>query len=307
MKLAELVKSEKGAITIIMAAAMVVLAGMMALVTDAGLLYLNQTKMTNALDSAVLAGVQELPEHSELAIEVALDYAEANGLDPSEVTFDLNLDDYVLTGQATRNVNLLFARVLGFNNTDVSAQSKAKISSLSAATGILPFGVLAYEYSFGEEIILKSGGGESFYPGWYGALRLGGNGAPVYYTNIINGYPGTVRIGDVIDVEGGVMSNRTKQGINERINACKHTPKCTCEGFVEGCPRLIIIPMVTVEGKNPENVEVVGFGAFLIDQYVAGQGNECQVKGSFVRYMTSGEADDNLNTHFGVYSAKLCR
>lgn len=308
MKFARLLKEEKGAVTVLMAAAMVALIGIMALVTDAGLLYLNQVKIENALDSAVLAGVQELPDDSEEVIEVAIAYAEQNGIDPDEVEFQLELDQdqgYILTGQATRKVDLFFARVLGFDDADVSAQSKARISSLSAARGILPFGVLAEEYEYGEEITLKTGGGNSFYPGWYGALRLGGNGANVYYDNIVNGYSGKVRIGDIIPLENGVMSNKTKTGINGRINNCKHVPRCTSEKYVEGCPRIIIIPMIKAVGDNPNSVEVVGFAAFLLDALVPGQGNECEVTGKFIRYVTSGEGD-GIND-YGVYTGHLCR
>ncbi len=306
MKLAELVKSEKGAITIIMAAAMVALAGMMALVTDAGLLYLNQTKMTNALDSAVLAGVQELPEHSELAIEIAYDYAVQNGLDPSEVTFDLNLDDYVLTGQATRNVNLFFARILGFNDTDVSAQSKARITSLSEVEGVVPFGVLAQTYTYGEEIILKSGPANNLFPGWFNALSLGGTGADAYRKNIAEGYTGAIKIGQFLPFEEGNMSGPTKQGVKDLIDLCKHVPQCTFQLYKDDCPRIAIVPLLKVEGTNPTGGEVLGFGAFFVDSYV-GSGNESEVKGTFIRYVVPGKADSILNTDYGVYSAQLCR
>lgn len=307
MRIAKLLSEEKGAVTILTAAALVALIGIAALVTDAGLLYLNEAKIENALDSAVLAGVQELPDNSELAIETALDYALQNGLDPDEVEIELELDQdqgYILTGQATRKVDLFFARVLGFNDTDVSARSRAKISSLSAATGILPFGVFAADYGYGEEISLKTGGGNSFYPGWYGALSLGGNGADVYYNNIVNGYSGKIKIGDIIPLENGVMSNKTKTGVNGRINACKHVPRCTSEKFVEGCPRIIIIPMIKAIGEKPKDVEVVGFAALLLDK-VLGQGNECEVTGRFIRYVTSGEGE-GIND-YGVYTGHLCR
>lgn len=306
MIIKKLLKGEKGAVTVLMAAAMVALVGIMALVTDAGFLFLNRTKMSNALDCAVLAGVQELPEGPDKAIQTALSYAQNNGLASDEVIFDLNLENYVLTGQATRNVDLFFARVLGFSDADVFAQSKARITTISEVEGIAPFGVLAQNYTYGEEIILKSGPTDNLFPGWFNALSLGNTGGDAYRKNIANGYSGAVKIGQFIPFENGNMSGPTKQGIKDLTSRCNHIPQCTFHSYNDNCPRIIIVPLLKIEGTTPVGGEVLGFGAFFVDSYV-GTGNENEVKGSFIRYVVPGKADETLNTDYGVYSAQLCR
>jgi Flp pilus assembly protein TadG len=76
-----LINSEKGSVLVLVAAALISFTAFTAIVTDAGLLYLNHIKLVNALDSAVLAGVQELPQDPDRALQTALDYAALNGVE----------------------------------------------------------------------------------------------------------------------------------------------------------------------------------------------------------------------------------
>ncbi len=56
------------------------------LVVDVGFLLVEKRVVQNAVDAAALAGAQELPDDAGQAELVALNYAEANGLDPADLT-----------------------------------------------------------------------------------------------------------------------------------------------------------------------------------------------------------------------------
>jgi len=56
-----------------------VLLGITALVTDVGLLYVHRLELQKALDSAVMAGAQELPSDDAGAVAMARQYAAING------------------------------------------------------------------------------------------------------------------------------------------------------------------------------------------------------------------------------------
>jgi len=299
---------EKGTVVVLMAIAMSVLAGFTALVTDMGFKYINQTKMVNALDSAVLAGVQELPADPQLALEQAADYANMNGLLAGEFTFEVNANNRSITGTANRQIGLIFARALGLTTTQVSARSQARIAPISSTGGVVPFGVIRDAYIYGQEVTLKEGAGDQIYSGWFGALRLGGNGAHVYRDNIKYGYPENISIGDVIGTESGNMSGPTRAGIEYRLNECHHIPRCTFESYVEGCPRILIVPMVSIEeindGSHPSSVRVVGFAAFLVNEYI-GNGQESNVVGRFINYVIPGRSEEN-GSDFGLYGSQLC-
>ena len=108
-----LLGNERGTASVLVAAGLVVLVGFLALVSDAGLLYINRARVVNALDSAVLAGVQELPGNPVKAVEIAQEYAQANGLPAGECHFSVADDFYSISGEAQRPVGFFFARVLG--------------------------------------------------------------------------------------------------------------------------------------------------------------------------------------------------
>lgn len=299
--------NEKGSVSTLVALLMMALLGALALVTDAGVLYINQEKMLNALDSAVLAGVRELPANPQGALQVAGNYGNINGLSSEEASFELDSDQRSISGYANRQVELCFAMALGINRKNVEVTAKARIAPISSTGGVVPFGVIEDDFTFGEVITLKEGAGDQAYNGWFGALSLGGSGAHIYRDNIKYGYPEEISIGDIINIEAGNMSGPTKAGVEYRIDQCPHTPRCSVGSFVEGCPRIFIVPIVNVETVNesghPFTVKVKGFGAFLVEEYI-GNGTENLVRGVFIQYVIPGRPSSDAGD-FGLYGVQL--
>lgn len=302
-----LFRDEKGNAAALTAIVLVVLIGAASLALDAGQLYLNRARIVNALDSSVLAGVQYLPDHPDLALQTASEYADKNGLKTEECNFAVTESNRAITGTAQRQVGFQFARVLGYDTGMVEAQAGARIYTVGALSGLAPFGVIEDNYQFGQTIVLKEGAGDTTFSGWFGALRLGDGGASTYENNIINGYSGKVEIGDIIPIEAGNMSMPTRRAIEDCIEQCDHSPKCTIDGFSQQCSRILLVPLIRIvsvnSGGHPDQVQVVGFAAFLVDRYT-GNGNDNEVEGSFIRYVTYGEATDGLNDH-GLYCSQL--
>lgn len=306
-KILSLIKDEKGTVMALVACAMVALVGFTSLVTDAGLLYLNKVKLANAIDSAVLAGVQELPGDPESALNAANSYATMNGAVEGEAAFEIADDNSSITGVGQRQVELVLARIMGMEKSDVNARARASIAPVTAVRGAAPFGVIEDSFEFGEEIVLKEGAGDGQHKGWFGALRLGGNGASVYRDNIKNGYAGEINVDDVIETESGNMSGPTGDGVNYRIDQCHHVPECTFDSFNKDCSRILLVPIVVVNEINPgghvKSVKVVGFGAFFVDGHV-GSGQDNEVKGSFIRYVIP-DKNSSQGTDFGLYGSQL--
>lgn len=307
MGLSKFRSSEKGSVSTLVAMLMLVLVGSLALVTDAGVLYINKGKMVNALDSAVLAGVRELPANPGEALLVANNYGNINGLTTEETSFQVDSDQHSISGYANREVELCFARALGINRKNVEVRSKARIAPISSTGGVVPFGVIEDGFTFGEVITLKEGAGGPDHKGWFGALSLGGTGAHIYRDNIKYGYPEEISIGDIISIETGDMSGPTKVGVEYRIDQCPHTPRCSISSFVEGCPRILIVPIINIETFNesghPFTVKVKGFGAFLAEEYT-GNGNENLVRGAFIQYVIPGKPSSDAGD-FGLYGVQL--
>jgi hypothetical protein len=298
--------NEKGAAAVLVVIALTVLLGVTALVVDAGSLYLHDAKLANALDASALAGSQALPDSPALAYQLAENYAAKNGVPPEDLMIQITDDQRGIKVQAKRQVNYAFARVLGLSSGEVNRAAGAKIGIISSVKGVVPFTIQEQELVYNEEYVLKSGAGADFgeapHFGWYGAIRLGGNGANVYERNLKEGYQSKLGIGDVLDVENGNMSGPTTRGVEYRINQCKHTPACTSEHFAADCPRLLTVPVVASCGNG--QVKVKGFAMFFLER-VDGQGNRNNVWGKFVQAHLPGEITEDEGANYGVYSSYL--
>ncbi|QGU00112.1 hypothetical protein SYNTR_1518 [Candidatus Syntrophocurvum alkaliphilum] len=294
-----LVKEEKGTVLVLVAAAMMTFCGFAALVTDAGLLYVNRAKLVNALDSAVLAGAQELPNNTSSALQVAENYARSNGLSDGEFTFELDGDEKI-TGTANRDVNLLFARVLGYDSAEVPATATARTGPLVGTAGIRPFGVLWSNIQKGEPTVLRPDNASE--GSWCYLLELGGTGTSVIKQNIEEGYPGTIEVADVIDGERGVNMS-TMKSVETLVADCNHG--CTPESHKPGCSRIMIVPVVDIQQVNSsgqvEKVRVLSFAAFFVEQYHHGPK---EIRGTFIDYVTLGDIDPN-GLDFGLYGVEL--
>lgn len=305
--LTKFARSESGTAVVLMALSLVALLGFTALVTDVGLLFLNHSRIANAVDSGVLAGAQELPAYPSAAVETARAYALANGTEESEAQFSVSEANNEITGEITREVPFYFARILGLTQGQVKARAKARVGPLSSATGCVPLGVIKDDFRVGQEYTLKEGAGGSQHKGWFKCLRLGGCGASVYNNNLKYGYDGELKIGDVIACEPGNMSGPTREGITYRLNACPHTPQCSGESYVKTCPRVLLVPVVEVQRTTPggavKSVRVVGFAAFLVDE-PPGCGNENEVTGHFIEATFSGTVGTGI-AEYGAYGVQL--
>lgn len=298
---------QKGTTAVLVCLVTTILLGMAALAVDVGMLYATRIKLANAVDASVLAGVRELPASPSDAVDVAFQYAGLNELQTSETAFQISADHRSITGQASRSMDLFFARVLGFDKKQLSVSATARISPMSGCFGVVPFGVADNNYTFGDIQILKFGSTfeNPLPPGQYAPLALGGPGASIYTDNISYGYNGLIKVGDVLPVETGNMIGPTRKGIQDRVEGCHHSPPCTISGYQEGCPRILVVPLGynSPEPGSNGRFTVTGFAAFLVSD-VPNNGNQGDVCGTFIRYVAPGVGGDDANDR-GIYTAEL--
>ncbi len=299
-------KSQKGSALIMAALAMTVLVGMVSLVTDAGLLYLGNQQLSNALDAAALAGAQVLPQDPQGAVILAKEYAEKNGLERDEVQVTITNGNKIISVSGNKQVNYFFARIFGYDKAELNKTAQAGVGSLAEYTGIVPLSIDERELYYGEEYVLKYGAGEdpegTWHSGWFGTLALGGGGADTYRENLCSGYLENVKIGDVLDLETGNMSNPTMEGVEHRLAECRHTPPCTFDSYQPDCERIMIVPIIKPYGHK--TVEVTGFAAFFLEG-VGGQGNTNYIYGRFIRLHVPGEFSTGNSEDYGVYGVYL--
>ena len=290
--------NNKGQATVLFALMVSAVIGMTALVTDVGLLYVHRLELQKALDTAVMAGAQELPTDDAGAIAMARQYASTNGKTGDVVNVEVINNSNSLRATGARKVNLLFGKIFGSAMSTVHARARANVGVIVGYTGIVPFGLQQKPLTYGVDYILKAGGGEGN-TGNFGALSLSGNGANAYRTDIEYGYQAPLRIGDMVATKPGNNSGPTTQGVNYRM---QQDPAATFETVRADSPRIIVIPIVIGDPQGRDNVEIAGFAAFFLEG-VGGSGVDNYVTGKFMREVMSGEI--GVGTDFGAYGAKL--
>lgn len=286
----KILSEKKGAALVLMTFALSVIMASAAMVLDVGSLYYNKTQVVNAVDASVLAGVQALPDDQDQAVQLARDYGAKNNV--NDLTVTLSADHQEIRAQASRTVNFDFARLLGYDSGTVRAQAGARLEPITGARGIAPLGIPEQTLNYGESYVLKYAASDSpegeYHEGWMGLMALQGPGAKLYLDDLKKGYDSLVKQGDVLNIQTGTVSGNTFEGVQYRIDQCKHTPACTWDHYVQGCPRILLIPVIRDYANK--QVQVVSFAAFFVDS-VAGMGNNNYITGKFIRYTTSGQSD----------------
>ena len=291
----------KGSAAILLSIVMVALLGFTALVVDIGMVYAERTKLSNALDSAVLAATLELPNHPEKAKATALEYLEKNNVDTTDTEVIIGEDHRSIEITGIKEVKHFFAPVLGILSSDTGAATKAVIGPASSVDqGVRPFAVEKFPFQYGDTVVLKAGAKDGYH-GNYGAVALGGTGASIFRDNALYGHRGTISVGDYIDTEPGNMAGATS-AIRNYING----ENSDFENFSRDSKRLWTIPLVDeVEPEGRDELLVVGFGQFYVED-VVNAGGHTEITGRFVEFVTSATIDQELE-NTGTYGAKLTR
>ncbi|HYF82016.1 MAG TPA: Tad domain-containing protein [Clostridia bacterium] len=298
------VKDKKGSSSIILLFMITVIIGLMTLTVDAGLLYLEKSKLQNTVDSVALAAVSVYEEGQEKMLEEAYKYSNFNGVPPEELTIDIQESNRKVTVNSNKSVSLYFAKIFSISSADVGAKATAVTGPVAAMKGIRPFGVEDQEFIYGETYTLKNGGGGGT-TGNYGAIALGGTGSSTYRNNLINGYNvHALKVGDEIETETGNMDGSTFDGISELLGSDFHEHGEDLSQLEVDCPRLIKIPVIdsfSISGRS--TVKIVGFAAFFLDNVVKENG-KTEITGRFIKIIGEGVIDET-GVGYGLFGTKL--
>jgi hypothetical protein len=118
---------EKGAVLVLFALIFVFLLGLVAIVVDAGLIYLSRGQLQKAADAASIAGAYKLPDVVD-ADGTVRRFVEANGIQaPDQVS--IMFPGRQVQVRIRRDVPLFFAPVLGVKTMRVNAEATAALTA----------------------------------------------------------------------------------------------------------------------------------------------------------------------------------
>ncbi len=298
-------RNRKGATIVFFSIAITLIAVVTALTIDIGAFVLEESKLSSSVDAAALAGAQELVTNSSNTENVVNHYLVKNISNLKSVDIDVDISSKTVEVSGVKSVNGYFAKVLDAYNHDISATAKAKVENIVSLRGARPLAVVQQTFTYGALYTLKEGGGDGT-TGNYAAIALGGTGGSIYRNNLLNGYGGTISVGDVISTETGNIAGPTETSINRLIDECTHMPRCSHMSYNVNCPRIIFIPVVnTLSVNGRKYVKVLGFATFFLEG-VTNHGGQADVIGRFITYCMQGETSSAIND-YGTYGIKLVK
>lgn len=132
MTFKRMLKSNKGSMIILYAAAVTLLIGFCAVVADIGLVISEKQSFQNAIDASSLAAAQELPDTSD-AVDVANQYITLNGYTPADISITFSDANRTININGTKTVNYYFARIFGLNSITVYPSASATFGTIGDA------------------------------------------------------------------------------------------------------------------------------------------------------------------------------
>ena len=116
-------KNRKGSSAIIFMLTATLSIGVLAFVTDAGMIYLEKSRLQNAVDAIALAAIQDYSKGETAMLTEAYHIAELNNVSPADLVIEIPNSNKKITVVSNKNVQMYFARI--FNITDAGVQAKA--------------------------------------------------------------------------------------------------------------------------------------------------------------------------------------
>lgn len=325
--LTHLIKDQKGSAAVLAILLLTALLGVSALVMDFGIFYLRASQLQDALDSAVLAGVQDLPAEDTAssawiaAKNAAISYAVFNNIvitaDDIQPVYQNHVSGEPIIGMTitkSEGVEYYFAKVFGMHSGTVTRSATAGLTPAGGVTGAIPLSITTTSLNEAiaagavDNLTIKCssntddiGIDSTDVSGWFGALQFDGTGASVYSDLLAYGYKGNLHVGQILNMEDGNMSGPSLEGFSTRYYAC--IDGCTADSFQPDCPRLVYIPVVKI--LSSKQVQIEAFAAFFLTE-CGGNGNNSYIKATYIDHAVLPNQSPGVSGEdFGLYVAKL--
>jgi Flp pilus assembly protein TadG len=308
---------KKGQSIVLIMIAMPALLGILTLLIDVGDLYVTRVRLQTACDTAALAGANYLPNYQSQAVSTAQGFALANGLTASEInSITVAGDGKSVAISTTRQIPCIFCIALGVSTAHaatnesgtsgsgngVSASATAVIVPVKSAIGILPLGVdYRTNLNFGNQVILHQG---QVGAGNWDSLALDATGGSNYSSNLANGYPSLLTVGDELTSEPGNKVGPTQTGVNTRVaNGLSQYPSGTFGNHDLADPRVVTVPLVDWSNINGRSqTPLKGFAKM----WLVGVSSKGDITCYFIQESVPNSVPDpNGNTAYGTVTPTL--
>lgn len=285
------------------------LALVLAVMVDASRVWVVRERLQNAVEAAATASVAEWAKGGEPCTPAAMAYLGSDGADIStrKCTAESSATAHTrsVTVQATEDVDLQFARLLGRSTVRVRASTGARITPAGATVGLWPFALCADNSAVSDWINSGFTSNVSVTIKFHQANELcrgdvSGNWAVIDYDGgsssnsetkywVENGYSGVIHVGDVLEGSPGAPSSALD--ISSAIG------------------RQVLLPLYrfpTGTGSGARYT-VVGIALARVDSlHLGGAESSRSITITFLQGTTKPGAGSTDGTDYGLYKWGVC-
>lgn len=296
-------KNQNGSAVVLFSLLIVSMIGMAGVVIDIGEVYNTRSHMKKAANAAVLSGAQELVNGETQVEDVARQVLRAHGEEGSLVEKYIDkITEKKFKVVLEKNVSSKFLRLFGVNSLPVTVASAARIFPMSSASGAVPLGIddrINLEYL--KEYTLKVDSGDSTY-GNFGILALSGPGAKLYEQDLMYGFDGEIKVGDIIDTQTGNVDGKTRSAVGFRISSSPYT---SGDFSHRDDPRVMLVLVYqphNVQSNQMKQVKVTGFAYFYLKSPM--DKHDSSITGFFIKKVGTGYGDPSSSDN-GAFAIRL--
>jgi hypothetical protein len=299
--LRRLMKEERGNVLFLGAISLMTILCMAGLAIDGSLAYMKKTALQKAANAAVLSGAQELTTTEQKVTNevqyILNSHKETNSFASVDITMGKGL-----RVRLSKQVNLAFSRVFGFDKVQITAEAAAGLAPIGKSAGAAPLGIdesIPLEYYKAYELKVDTTG---VIAGTFGVLALNRPGAKTYEENLRYGYQDELKIGEIVETQTGNIAGGTRDGVNLRVNGCTQPPG---DYSMRNCSRILLVPVYkpySYDSNQLKSVKITGFAYFYITDPMSS--TDTSIKGVFIKRTGPGSFEEG-SVERGAYSIRL--
>lgn len=298
---------ERGIVAILVAVAFLPLALTLALVADAGRVWVAEQRLQNAVEAAAAASARDWAMGGVSCSPAALGLLRVDGASPStQVCTTTGVRTAgVVRVSATEHVELMFSDLVGRSSSAISASTGVRIGVASTASGLWPFGLCADNTDIASWIAAGFPAGRTAtitfnqpsqlcggdVAGNWSILDFNGGSSSNSETQswINGGYTGVVRVGDVVNGSPGAPS--------------------TSFDMASVIGKTITMPIYRNPQLNGSNTRhtIAGFArAVVVGARFTGGAGQRSITVTFTTGTSSGDTTTFAGGNFGLVSWSTC-
>lgn len=292
-----ILSNERGNVLAIASLGFTVFLGIVGLVIDGGLFYMEKTSLQKVANATVLSGAQELMGEQEDVERIVNEVLDQHGEAESVGSLHVSMEERV-TVELSRDMGTAFMMIFGIDLIEVTAKATAGVGAVGRADGVSPLGIdSSIELNYGEEYHLRfdETGVEA---GHFGILALEGKGAQTYEDTLKHGSVEEFMVGDIIGTQTGNIAGPTRRAVDHLVSLCN-------DPYDRSCGRTILIPVykpITPGGNQLKEVEIIGFAHFYVLEPI--DPKDTIIKGKFIERTTGGFVEEHA-VYRGAFTISL--